>query len=1265
MITTLRLALVTALLLACRFTALAQSPALQPTDHRAEAAFQRLRLQDEHGTIPADGLALALQQKQAMAVDSSVWLGGTAPKPTGIHPLIADLARTNWIELGPGNIGGRLRAILTHPTDPNTLYVGSIRGGVWKTTNGAASWYPLNDYMANLAVATLVMDPTTPNIIYAGTGEGYENGGALQGAGIFKTTDAGVTWQQLPATTNAAFYYVNRLAICPTNHLMLIAATGTSDGNTGGGIWRSTNGGTNWTQTYSAAPMTDLAFDPSNGGKCIASGSPIYTASSALYSTNAGANWTLATGIGMAPDGLIEVAYAPSSPNIVYASEDTNGGAIFVSTDGGATYTLRNTGTYLTGTNYLGNQGWYANCIWVDPTNPNTLIVGGLDLYRSTDGGSNLTQISQWSLAPASAHADHHAIVSAANYNGTSQTTVYFGNDGGIYSAANALTVVPTSGWSFLNHNLGVTEFWGGAGNATSGTIVGGAQDNGTVTYTPATGSQGWVATYGGDGGFCAADPTDPNYVYGEYTYLQIHRSTTGGSINSSTYIFSGGLGDAGLANPDPTDPDAPGQSSANFIAPFVLDPNNPNTMLAGGSNLWRSVNVKASPATSVAWANIKAGNTNGSFISSLAVAQGNSDIIWVGHNDGSLYATVNGTAGTPTWTQKNLGTPHLPSRYCNSLTIDSTNANIVYATFGGFKTNNVWRTTDGGTTWTNLGGNLPAVPIRSLAIAPFNHNYLYLGTEIGIFGSADNGVTWSPNNEGPASVTTAQLFWMRNDLIAVTGGRGMWQIALGPPTVVVSPTTATGYSGANFTFTASGIGTPPLTYQWQYNGSTLSGANGATYTVTNAQATNDGLYRVIVSNGEGVATSSVSPLTIIAPPPYRTQLLADSPVAYWRLNETSGITAIDSVGSYNGTNVGSLTYGVSGPIVPAFPGFDSGNTAYQFDGVTARVSVPALNLNSSNYTITVWVKRSGTQSYPGIISWRATGGSPISGLFLDGGNNHPAYIQDGSVQSSSALVVPVNQWTFLALVMTQTNGVLYMATNATLSEYAFTHTVPVPLIYTSQAYIGYGPYGASFNGGIDEVALFNQVLSPAQITNLITAATTALPGVTLTAPADGSTLSASPSLLLTATVTTNSHAIGTVKFYDSAALLGQATTPPYQFTWFGAANGLHSVLAQVTYDGSSTISSAPANLTLTNATTVNLTPTNLVATVSGGTNLTLSWPLDHTGWRLLTQTNNLANGISRNTNDWGPVANSAGTNQMSLPILRTNRTEFYRLIYP
>jgi hypothetical protein len=1241
------LSLITAISLACLSTSLAQSPKPRPGHPHQAAAFEAMRLRNADGTISTNGLINAIKQARQMQYNANAWPGAAGPKTGGIRPLVADLNTNNWEWLGPGNVGGRIRSILVHPTATNIMWIGSVGGGVWKTTNSAASWFPCDDWMANIAIGCMVLDPTDPNVLYAGTGEDFPVNNAIPGAGVFKSIDGGSNWTRLTNTSYALLDNINRLAICPTNHLILLAATGN-------GLWHSDDGGTNWTQTYTNAAVKQVAFHPTDGSRAIATPDGL-----GLYSTNGGLAWTPATGL--ATTGRIEFAYAPSSPNLVYASQDTNGGSLFLSTNGGVTYTLKNTGQ----TNLANGQGDFDNCIWVDPTNPTNLIIGGVDLFRSTNGGMTLTPMSDWNFGPGnnrnvvtSAHADHHAIVSASGFNGVNNTTVFFGNDGGLACATNVYTVTTTNGWSFLNNNLGITQLYGAAANPTTFTTVCGNQDNGSTSRTATSGTT-WITWSEGDGGFCAADPTDPNYFYGEYINLQIYRSSNG-AVSESAITTTNTLPDAGVpAGYDEEDPNAP--TAANFIAPFILDPNNPNTMLAGGSNLWRSVNVKAAEPTSVTWTNIKSGADTTNFISAIAVAKGNSDIIWVGHNESEVYSTTNGTATNPTWTQKYLNTPNLPSRVCTRLAIDPNNSSIVYATFGGFSTNNVYRTTDDGLTWTNIAGGLPAAPVYSIVIAPFNSSYLYVGTEVGIFGSANSGASWSPANEGPANVQVQELFWARNYLYAATHGRGAYRIALGPPTVVVSPAVATGYRGFKFTFTASAIGTPTLNYQWQYDGNNIFGATSATFTITNAQPTNGGLYRVIVSNGEGIATSSVSPLAIISSPPYRTQTLAAGPVAYWRLNEAFGLTAYDSAGGNDGTIGSTVVLGANGPTAPAFPGFEAGHTAFQFNGIDASVTVPALNLNTNTVTITAWINYNGGTNSSGIFSWQGTGDARGQFLFDNGGTNLSCY-WNGDFQFSD-FTVPTNLWTFVALVVSPTHTLIYMATNSTLAAWS-NPIANAAAAFNSTALIGDNPYGR-FNGAIDEVAVYNQSLTASQISNLLSAATTALPVVTLTAPADGSSFSASSNILLTASVATNGHAIGNVQFYNGAALLSQSTTPPYQFTWSGATTGIHTLLAQVTYDGSSTISSLPANITVTNAAiTVNTTPTNILAKVSG-TNLTLSWPADHIGWRLLTQTNNLANGISGNMNDWGTVANSASTNLVTIPINPTKPTEFYRLIYP
>jgi photosystem II stability/assembly factor-like uncharacterized protein len=747
---------------------------------RERAAFRALRLRDESGKIKPGGRLKALEKLASLRRDNTKAKvagipTGKSVNPKHLQPLTAGAQPTGWTALGPGNIGGRTRSILIHPKNPKIIFAGSVAGGVWKSDDSGDSFYPVNDFMASLVISCMVMDPSNPDIIYAGTGEGFGNVDALRGSGIFRTDDGGSTWKQLQGTDAEAFQWVNRLAIS-SDGIVLLAATRSADTSNTGGIYLSQKPDrTDWVRKL-AAEIADVKFDPTDSKKAVAGG---LHDGSAFVTNDGGETWTPATHSGDWV-GRVELAYARKDPTTVYASVDTSGGEMWRSTDGGKTYQQQNTGTQ-----YLGDQGWYDNVIWADdPTNADLVLVGGVDLWKSTNGGKDLTDISTWwAENQSSAHADHHAIVAHPQFDGNTNKTVFFGNDGGIYVTQDVYTVgndpspPRTHGWSHLNHTYGVTQFYGAAANTTSGTIVGGAQDNGTLRFTTAGGPQKWSEMFGGDGGFCAAHPSDQNVFYGEYVYLNIHRSMDAGQ--SSDYI-SGQYWDGANWSWKPIPyliPDAKNQA-ALFIAPFVLDPNKATRILAGGKSLWRTDDADT-PNTSTKgpkWASIK--NSVGSRISALAVTQTNSDAIWVGHENGQVYRTSNGMAASPSWVKVDQnGTTPLPNRYCTRLTIDPSDAKTIYVAFGGYSKGNIWKTTDLGQTWKSIGSALPEAPVYSVTVHPSKPNFVYAGTAVGIFASEDGGANWSPTNEGPTNCAVEELFWMNKTLVAVTHGRGLFRI--------------------------------------------------------------------------------------------------------------------------------------------------------------------------------------------------------------------------------------------------------------------------------------------------------------------------------------------------------------------------------------------------------------------------------------------------------------------------------------------------------
>src|SRR6476659_2531528 len=397
-----------------------------------------------------------------------------ANSPAGIIP--------GWTPLGPGNVGGRTRALIIDPNNPSIMYSAGVDGGVWKTINGGTSWSALDDFMANIAVTVLAFEPGKPNIIYAGTGEGFFNADGVRGAGIFRSTDSGTTWNRLPATLTTDFQFVNDLVISNVNVQHIYAATRT-------GVLRSLDGGATWTLVLNVPTIagsttgvrgamdlvmrTDQATDYifAAAGTAFNVGEP---QSHIFRNTDAGGAGTWDDVYTEATMGRTSLAIAPSNQNIIYALSDSFEAGnyslgllgVFRSISSGdvGTWTtqVRNTSvnkqdTLLLSnpvnaalvecgfgaTNNFLNQGWYDNVIAVDPTDANKVWAGGIDVWRSDNGGLNWGVSSYWFFQgngtppnngdPQLVHADNHVIVFHPNYNGTSNQTLIVGDDGGIY----------------------------------------------------------------------------------------------------------------------------------------------------------------------------------------------------------------------------------------------------------------------------------------------------------------------------------------------------------------------------------------------------------------------------------------------------------------------------------------------------------------------------------------------------------------------------------------------------------------------------------------------------------------------------------------------------------------------------------------------------------------------------------------------------------------------------------------------------------------
>lgn len=682
----------------------------------------------------------------------------------------------NWVFKGDDSSGadgsgvGRISVVAFHPISANTYWIGTPGGGAWKTTNNGSTWTNMTNTLPTLSVTDIKFNPLNPNTIYLCTGD--RDGNDFYSVGLLKSVNGGTTWNTTGITyTESQFHQAHAILINPVDTNSLIYASDQ-------GIYRSFNGGATWTGPVVSGNFMQLLYHPTDTNIVYATtlfNSGYLTPAKIYRSADGGLTWTPVT---LAASGdRITLAVTAANRAIVMAIVAVHGNdglaGIWTSNDTGHTFTEIFTPSLCsTGNQNLlssapdgtgcGGQGSYDLTLAIDPANANNVFCGGVNSWRSSDGGASWQIMNQWiSALPGVVviHADKHFM----GFNPLVPGRFFEANDGGIYWSDNPTA---TGIWNNVTNGLGISQFYRVAVSSVATYEIAGGQDVGTKYIQNAVQRD----VDGGDGMECQMDPADSTIFYASSQYGTIDKiSTTAGLIST-------------ISNNIPSTP------GGGWITPFIIEPTCHTCLIAGYYDVYRSTDEGAT------WTTISS-TLSGNQLLRVVTTRADSNTIYAADNGlgpNKLFYTHN--MGSTAWTT--INTPY-PTQKISDVIIDPRNKKQIYVTYSGYNSTGspqVVSYNEVPGTWTAFNTSLPDVPVNCIQM-DYQNRTMYVGTDVGVFYRDSTMSSWQPFNTGLPSVAVydLQIDYGTGKIWAATYGRSLWSStrhAPGPNGVANVPAT-------------------------------------------------------------------------------------------------------------------------------------------------------------------------------------------------------------------------------------------------------------------------------------------------------------------------------------------------------------------------------------------------------------------------------------------------------------------------------------------